>query len=60
MPLGTIILGGGGTIPNNSFQPFRTLISYTVKENHIGLAVIEILWHTDRQIQILLLLYKDY
>ena len=38
------------------------MISYTVKENHIASAVMEIhrYTQTDKQIQIMLFLYKDY
>ncbi len=37
----------GGTLPQNSYKPSKDF--NIVKENHIGSAVIEILWYSDRQ-----------
>ena len=55
---------GGGTLPKNSYKPFEELLE-TVKENHVGSVVSEILrytqtdTHTYRQTQIMLLFLKN-
>ena len=47
-----------GTFPKNSYKSSKELKSLTVKKNHIGSVVNEILWYI--QTDILLFLYKDY